>query len=300
MPNEVTHLTLAGNTVSFRNPEGLYPVNQYQSLVLATVTEFAALLVAHRRGRGIADVSAWEPCCGGGPVAVTLKRLGLGYVRASDINEAALETCRANAVRNGVTLDRVTRVDMLDDGEDTRFDIIACNPPCGVHAQRGAAGATSMEVAVSGGAGGMEPTRALLTQSLARLTTGGALLFVVVSTGDVRSVAQQLNDLFPGRWRAFPATPIAAPYAPLGDPKVEEPFDSAAGFTPLVWQRGDGWLWRLTWVVEATLGGDFISPVAGRPARPGFPLCPLGHEVSRDAALRDLIDRVSDDGFWLS
>jgi predicted RNA methylase len=290
---EVRHLNLKGQTLSFFNPEGLYPVNQYQSLVLATASEYAAVTLSARRRRPLAELAAWEPCCGGGPVAVSMKHLGLGYVQASDINPDALAACRANAARNGVTLDAVKTASLLADGDSRRYDLIACNPPCGVGPHSDFGDNEAIRQAVSGGAEGMELTRQLLHEAAGRLAEGGSLVFVVVSTGNVRALSRWLDELFPCAWRAMAGTPVAAPYAPADDPRITLLTQPSLGYEPLVWQRGDGWYWRLTWILEARVTGWSVPPHSG------FPLCPLGQEVSRDAGLQDLLRRSSDDGFWL-
>jgi ribosomal protein L11 methyltransferase len=50
--------------------------------------------------------------CGSGVLAIAATRLGFGPVTAVDNEEAALEATRANAAANGVSLDRVERMDL--------------------------------------------------------------------------------------------------------------------------------------------------------------------------------------------
>jgi Methyltransferase small domain len=301
MPGEVKYLNLAGQMLIFSNPESLYPVNQYQSLILATASEFVSLLVAGRRGCHVQELSAWEPCCGGGPAAVTLKRLGLRYVQATDISEDAINACRANASRNFVTLDNVMPANMLNDGRTRRFDLIACNPPCFIGNRIDIDQQDAMQQAIVGGWDGMELTHQLLSQSPSRLSDSGSLVFVVVSTGYVRRLTNWLNEMFPERWRTFPSTPVAAPYAPVGDPRIQMLKDPSLDFKPMIWERSDGWYWRMTWVVEATTSHSFFPASADvRRTRSGFTMCPFGHDVSRDPGLEAMIKEVSEDGFWLS
>jgi predicted RNA methylase len=290
--SEIKYLNLAGRTLRYWNPDGLYPVNQYQSLVLAAITEYVAAVLSGTLGLPLSRMSAWEPCCGGGPVAVALKSLGVGHVQATDLNEDALEACRANAARNGLQLDCVKAASMLDDGSDRRYELISCNPPCGV-TPGVAPDQDAITQAISGGGDGMGLTELLLRQSSGRLSRGGSLVLVVVSTGDVRGLARRLDELFPARWRVMPATPVAAPYALEGDPRLAVLRDPNLGFRPVLWQRPDGWYWRLSWVVEAFVGRDPLP-------RTGFPLCPLGFDVARDPALSAMVERLSTDGFWLT
>ncbi len=67
--------------------------------------------------------------CGYGPIAVTLAlRAPSASVWAVDVNERALELCRANAERHGVG-DRVRAVAPEDVPEELRFDGLWSNPP---------------------------------------------------------------------------------------------------------------------------------------------------------------------------
>jgi ribosomal protein L11 methyltransferase len=50
--------------------------------------------------------------CGSGVLAIAAARLGFGPVTAVDNESAALEATRANAAANGITLDRVERMDL--------------------------------------------------------------------------------------------------------------------------------------------------------------------------------------------
>jgi 16S rRNA (guanine1207-N2)-methyltransferase len=66
--------------------------------------------------------------CGAGPIAITLARRAPGaHVWAVDVNERALELCRENALRNGVT--NVSVVTPPEVPDDVRFDLIWSNPP---------------------------------------------------------------------------------------------------------------------------------------------------------------------------
>ncbi len=293
MAADVLHLTAMGRLLRFTNPDGLYPVNQYQSLVLATASEYAALTLAARRGVPLRELRAWEPCCGGGPVALSLKHLGLGYVQATDINKDALSACRSNATQNGILLDDVRTASLLDDGDKDLYDVIACNPPCGLGPHSDFGDDDAIRRAVSGGVQGIEITERLLAAVATRLTASGSFVFVVVSTGNVAAVARLLDEQFSGRWRTIAGTPVAAPYAPADDPRIELLLSSCLGYSPFIWKRSDGWFWRLTWIIEATLA------TWDPPFHPGFALCPFGQEISQDPALRERVQQFSGDGFWL-
>ena len=293
MYGEIQHLTSAGKLLRFTNPPGFYPVNAYQSLVLATASEIAAHMLAARSRRKFNEMSAWEPCCGGGPAAITLKSLGFGVVQASDIDAEAVALCRANAERNQVFLDRTTCGDILEDGNSTPFDLICCNPPCGVAAAVESSPPGRIKRAVDGGERGMHQTLALLKQAPKRLTRDGSLVFVAVSTGAVTSLLQALDEYFPGRWRTLPATPVAAPWAREDDQRAAKLLSGFQSFQPFIWRRGDGWVWRLTWVIEASM--EVCAPVVK-----GLPLYPYGYETAADPALLAQIVKFGHDGYWLT
>lgn len=291
MHGEVLHRNIAGRLLRFRNPAGLYPVNRYQSLVLATTSEIAALTIAARKGCRISGLSAWEPCCGGGPAAVSLKSLGLKRVHATDINEDALAACRANAALNDLALDHVRPANLLEDGDSARFDLIACNPPCGAGRAVDDRISDPMEIATTGGQTGMEFTCRLLERISERLSPGGSFLFVAVSTGDIRALAAFLDEKFGGCWRTFPATPVAAPWTPVNGNQTRASLEAALGFKPMIWERGDGWYWRLSWIVEVTPDGALPS---------GFALSPYGFEIANDPAAAAMITELGEEGFPLA
>jgi predicted RNA methylase len=292
MTAEVRHLSNSGKVLRFVNEDRLYPVNQYQSLVLATASELAAHGVAARTGTPLAELAAWEPCCGGGPTAISLKSMGIGYVQATDINDDSVAACIANARNNDVELDRVERADLLADGGNRQFDLISCNPPCGADAAGPASMSPQIRTAVEGGETGIELTMRLLEQVAPRLSEHGSLIFVAVSTSDIYGLRNSLDARFPGKWRTFPSTPVAAPYRRTDDADASWLVDQTVGFEPLVWRRDDGWYWRLSWIIEVSRG----LPSGAYSA---FTLCPYGLEVSRDPGLAELIGRCSDDGLSL-
>ena len=298
MTNEVKYLNSSGHLLRFLNAPDLYPVNEYQSLVLATASEMAAIALAARQGRSLQSLSAWELCCGGGPVAVALKSLGLGYVQATDVNESALSGCRENAARNDLQLDCVRRADMFDDSAQRNYDLICCNPPCGVSALA-VSQAPHLLQAVDGGNEGMEFTLDMLNNVHKRLRPQGSLVFIAVSTGHIARLSRYLDEKFPRRWRVLPGTPVAAPWANAESSLAKRLLAEERAFQPLIWQRPDGNFWRLSWVIEATLGSTFAFD-RSVPPQTGFPLHPFGYQVEHDVALCDLIKRVSQDGFWLS
>jgi ribosomal protein L11 methyltransferase len=73
----------------------------------ATTRLSLELLLELAPGGSFADLG-----CGSGVLAIAAARLGFGPVAAVDNEEAALEATRENAAANGVSLDRVERVDL--------------------------------------------------------------------------------------------------------------------------------------------------------------------------------------------
>src|SRR4051794_21728842 len=110
--------------------------------------------------------------CGAGPIAITLaKRAPASQVWAVDVNERALELCRANATRNGVTNLSVVTPDGVPD--DVRFQVIWSNPPIRI---------------------GKQPLHALLRTWLARLADDGHAILVVQRHLGADSLARWLGE----------------------------------------------------------------------------------------------------------
>lgn len=95
--------------------------------------------------------------CGTGAIALTLaRRSPEATVWAVDVNDRALELCRANAERNGITNVRACRPDELP--AEIRFATIWSNPPIRI---------------------GKPALHDLLSQWLGRLADGGTACIVV-------------------------------------------------------------------------------------------------------------------------
>lgn len=264
----IEHHGARGRVVRFENPPGLYPVNRYQSLYLATHAEQEALASS----RPLEDLHAWEPCCGGGPVAQTLKALGVGCVRASDSQEASLVGCRANAALNNHELDEVLPLDLLGPPEEAIWDLIAVNPPCLDRRLVGDDRGAAIRTAIDGGEGGVDATLRLIREAPARLSAEGVLLLVVVSTTDLCAVGNALDEAFPGAWRCAAGTPVMQVFRSRSSTDASALLQSADRPRPLVWESGGGELMRLSWVVraggkptrEASESGAFWLPPFGQ------------------------------------
>ncbi len=109
-----------GNLLRFENPPGVYPVNRYQSLWLATTACYEAFSLSSAIGKALKDMSLWEVCAGGGPCAVLMKSAGMGFVRATDVSSIALEACQRNARLNRLQLSEVFQADMLETEDEQR------------------------------------------------------------------------------------------------------------------------------------------------------------------------------------
>ncbi|MBV9953515.1 MAG: methyltransferase [Acidimicrobiia bacterium] len=115
------HLALADVDLELGTDRGVFSAERIDA-----GTDF--LLRDHARpdpaARILADIG-----CGYGPIALTLAlRSPAAAVWAIDVNERALDLCRANAVRHGVA-DRVHAVTPEDVPADVRFDGLWSNPP---------------------------------------------------------------------------------------------------------------------------------------------------------------------------
>jgi SAM-dependent methyltransferase len=252
--NRIEHYGPGGKVLVFENPEGLYPVNRYQSLLLATNALTEALAYAGRCGRPLGELRALEVCCGGGPAAIVLKSAGVGHVEATDVNPLALEACQRNALLNRLVLDHVALVDLLGPPrrEEERFDLIVCNPPCGRTEVWESSGQSDIRLAVDGGPEGIQFVLPLICNARNHLRPGGCLIFVLTSTMDFLEVQRTLGEHFSGSWRLAYHTPVAQPYAPLSSSVGQVLLSLGAARKAFVWEGEDGYLWRMTWVVVAS------------------------------------------------
>ena len=253
---KILHPGPGGRTLQFQSTPGLYPVNRYQSLLLAAVAHSETLAYAERVRRPLPKIRVMEACCGSGPVAVFLKSAGVGYVQAADINPRALKSCRANARINGVILDSVIHRDILavETSEPTLFDLVACNPPCGLRDTCPDGASEDLRVAVDGGVDGVRFTLRLLEVARAFLRLGGVFLFVLTSSVVFAKVVQKLNTTFPNAWRMAYHTPVAQPWRHRDWRHADLYLERAETGEFFVWDGGDGWIWRLSWIIVAHNG----------------------------------------------
>jgi len=276
MDEEVDHYGFEGRILKFRNVKGLFGVTREQSLLLATSALVEALGYAGRNGKQLGQLRALELCCGGGAVAITLKDAGIGYMEASDINEASLDMCRTNAQANSVVLDRVYQCDMLRPQaitQDEKFDMIICNFPCRPTALVPEGIGENMQIAIDGGPDGVRFLSALLRLGKCHLSDNGQLLFVLTSTMDVNRVLEELDDHFRSRWRIAYHTPVAQPFARNGTLEATRALELCRDGKAFVWERSDGRIWRLSWVIVASPSG------IQRRSESGLWFCPIGFNV---------------------
>ncbi len=251
----IKHYGFGGKRLTFGSAAGVYPVNRYQSLFLASAACLEGFIIAASMGKRATELRTVELCCGGGPVAVTLKAAGFGTVDAVDIDKAAVDLCLENARANNIELDLVETRDIFapHTGNMCRYDLVAINPPCSP--DWGLWGARSlgerMRVATSGGGNGEEFTVKAILALREWLTVGGSLVFVMTSTQDFRSIASQLNRVFPSSWRLHQGCPVAQPFLRRTSALTKTLDDFTADKRILSWDGGDGWNWRLSWIVVA-------------------------------------------------
>ncbi|MCA9176342.1 MAG: methyltransferase [Planctomycetales bacterium] len=240
-----------GTNLQFVNREGLYAVNRFQSLLLADCACFEAVELCATTGRRLQDLRAHEICCGGGPAALALKASGVGHVEASDVNPQAVECCRSNAEHNGLSLERLAVFDVARDSHDETFDLLLCNAPCGRADQMPRRATPDIARAVDGGEAGIDVTSTVMQRAASWLRPAGRLVFVVTSMMDYRAVEQTLNKLFFRTWRVSIGSPLAQPFLPIGSERAGRLLQQCERGELFVWDGGDGWLWRLTWIVVA-------------------------------------------------
>jgi hypothetical protein len=272
--SRVSFTTPGMRTLVFENRAGAYPVNRYQSLVLAKSAYLEAMDVSFRAKKSLADMSAIEICCGGGPAALTLKASGIGFVGASDIQSESIEQVRNNAAINKLCLDSLKIGSGVTPWESAEkwIDLIACNPPCLSSALVDEKFGRFPKSATRGGAGGSELLFDILESTDQILAPQGRLIFVVTSMMNYKGIEEFLNTRFSGRWRTSPGTPVAAPYCRSDDPIADRLLSMREKEEIFVWSGGDGWIWRLNWVVA--LAGS-VDAVDGEDAC--FSLYPFGY-----------------------
>ena len=254
MSTIIEHYGPAGRVFRFENPDDLYPVNRYQSLVLATSAYLEAATYAATHERPLRALRAIEFCCGGGAASIMLKAAGVGYVEATDVNPRALEACRHNATLNGISLDRVGHHDLLAPSRPSPegFDLVVCNPPCGRSEQAETVANPQIRTVIDGGPGGITFIAPLFRAAQSYLVPEGRLIFIITSSMTFRSVQAELDRHFPGRWRLDDTTPVAQPYVHHDTPEGRSLLELASRREVFVWLGDDGFLWRISWVVVAT------------------------------------------------
>jgi SAM-dependent methyltransferase len=253
MSTIIEHYGPSGRVFRFENPDELYPVNRYQSLVLATSSYLEATIYAAELGRSVRNLRAIEFCCGGGSASIMLKAVGLGHVEATDVNPLALHACRNNATLNDVSLDAIASYDLLAPPPTmSRFDIVVCNPPCGSGEQVENTKGVHLRTAIDGGPGGVRFIAPLFHAARNCLVPGGRLVFIITSTMEFRKVQEELDHQFPGRWRLDHTTPVAQPFDRPSAYEWQRFLDLRDRREIFIWEGEDHRLWRLSWVVVAS------------------------------------------------
>lgn len=290
----IEHYGPYGRTLRFVNQPGLYPVNRYQSLVLANCAFIEAAGHSLQAGRRLDSLRALEVCCGGGPAAIVLKAAGVGYVEATDVNPRAIEICRRNADLNSIVLDSIATRDMLGPAPmpgQPRFDLIVCNPPCGDVLSARDTVNEDMRRAVDGGAGGIEPLLELIHDAPAHLAVNGILVFVLTSTMAI----QRVFPILMGSNSHFsPSTPIAQPFVKAASPRGQRTLSRARRGEAFAWVSHD-WVWRLTWVatIHPSASGQLATTeIPRRRVWPEVWFRPTAYDV-RDPSYIEVLQRFT-------
>ena len=259
--SRVVFTTPEMRTLVFENPPNAYPINRYQSLLLANSAHLEAIEVSQRSGKSLDSLSAVEICCGGGPAAIALKDLGLGFVGASDIQVDSIVQLRNNAMLNNLVLDSLRVGSGLTQWLTDRpwLDVIACNPPCLPNKLIDQRLPPALRTAMQGGTGGTELLVEVLDSLDQILTAFGRFAFVMTSMMDFRRIEVYMHARFAGRWRVSPGTPIAAPYCLADGPAATRLLQLRDAGEMFVWLGDDGWIWRLTWVATVVGHEDKIN-----------------------------------------
>ena len=214
-----------------------------------------------RSGKSLETMSGVEICCGGGPAAIALKDLGLGFVGASDIQADSIAQLRNNAALNDLVLDSLRVGSGLTQWLRDRpwLDVIACNPPCLPSKLVDQRLPLPLRTAMQSGTGGTELLVEVLDSLDRILTAFGRFAFVMTSMMDFRSIEILLTARFAGRWRVSPGTPIATPYCRADGPVATRLLQMRDAREVFVWLGDDGWIWRLTWIATVVGCEDKIN-----------------------------------------
>jgi release factor glutamine methyltransferase len=145
---------------------------------------------------------------GSGCLAISLVHATPGaHITATDVSRAALDVARDNARRHGVE-DRVTLVETsFLDGIDGPFDLIAANPPYVKEGDKPGLARDVLhepDVALFGGASGLQGVEAVLDAAVRTLTIGGwlAMEFGFGQEDDVKRLVAARPSLRIDRIRA--------------------------------------------------------------------------------------------------
>ena len=154
-----------------------------------TLCEEALRLIGERGYKTLLDI-----CTGTGCVAVSLAKLSGICAEASDISPECTALARENAERNGVFI-TVREADLFDGAG--RYDIITANPPYISDADMlllPEEVRREPELALRGGADGLDLYRRIAEGAEAHMNPGGVLL-LEVGAGEAGAV----SELFAGR-----------------------------------------------------------------------------------------------------
>jgi len=276
-----------GKRLRFENPEGLYPVNAYQSEIFAQAAVGVAYAMAAEQAGGLGALKAKELCAGNGPAAIALKAIGVGEVHATDINPDARAATQKNAALNGVTLKRIAGEDIRGTVSGPRdYDLIAVNPPCARAGVCPESAGAAVQRAVDGGAEGIDYFQHAVRFGYMQLKPGGRLVIGLTSTMDIPAALAALGQYFGADdCYAVSGTPHAAPFAPLNpeasggiigsrDRGAQEIRYAEETGRSMAWDGGDGNAWRNTWFIVARKVADANRLPSGKNME--LPLKPNG------------------------
>lgn len=183
-------LEFRGTSIRIEVPDDaegiLFPTDCGLSL-LAAVDRDPVLRV---EGRRTLDVG-----CGSGLYSLALLAAGALHVTALDVNAAAIEVTRANAVRNGLALAALTTavVDVLEFQAETPFDLVVSNPPHLPH--HADYSGDALDTALLGGHSGRSVYDALIDRAQDLVSLGGSLVMAHSSLADVPRTKKELAVL---------------------------------------------------------------------------------------------------------
>ncbi len=158
-------------------PDGVYAPSEDSDLLLEAV--------------GYARGDVLDLCAGSGIVGLSAAGRAR-KVTLADVSDAALETIKANAARNGIENVETVKSNLFAGLAGRKFDVIYCNPP---YLPGRAEMGNWLDAATVGGEIGYETTIEAIRELHNGLKTGGEAFFILSTAYDIEKVYKEISSL---------------------------------------------------------------------------------------------------------